>query len=247
MRLNKIVIGFMILLLHNFSFANTVTETHQQTQKKQTKQRQKRLRSDVTPVDDEAWVANLETAIYRAGTFQNISVGYSAKGGWDLGLLLVNVQMLGPEQHFQGDTFFNIAKTFNFKENFFLVLGTQNGTALSNPQPRQWYNYDFIDAHYLVNSHLSLHGGAFLGNNAVTGHGLKGGILTGAEIIFIPNGLSLQLDYSSGHHALSGAMANLLFTVDPHCQIYFGVSVPEKSSGNEFAGIIGINLSTKAF
>lgn len=249
-RLHKIIISFVILLIHCISFANATTENHhakQQQQKKQTKQRQKRLRSDVILADDEAWVANIETAIYRAGTFENINIGYSAKGDWDLGLSLVNIQMLGPDQQFQGDTFFNIAKTINFNEDFFLVLGTQNGVAISNPHPRQWYNYDFIDAHYFVNSWLSLHGGVYLGNNAVTGHGLKAGILTGTEITLIPNTASLQLDYSSGHHALSGAIATVLFTVDPHCQVYLGVSVPETRSGNEFAGLIGINLSTKEF
>jgi hypothetical protein len=52
------------------------------------------------------------------------------------------------------------------------------------------------------------------------------------------------MDYISGHHSLSGASVNMLYNITPRCQIYMGVLVPEQDSGNEFAGILGFNLST---
>jgi hypothetical protein len=55
------------------------------------------------------------------------------------------------------------------------------------------------------------------------------------------------MDYVSGHQAVSGATVNILFSLTHHCQIYTGVYVPETNSGNEFAGIIGFNLSSRDF
>jgi hypothetical protein len=55
------------------------------------------------------------------------------------------------------------------------------------------------------------------------------------------------MDYTSGHQAVSGAAVNMLWTVTSRCQLYMGVYVPEQNSDNEFAGIIGFNLSTKNF
>ncbi|MGZ4980956.1 MAG: hypothetical protein ACXWE4_06610, partial [Methylobacter sp.] len=64
-------------------------------------------------------------------------------------------------------------------------------------------------------------------------------------ITFIQDKLSLQMDYISGHHSLSGATVNMLLNITSHIQMYMGVAVPEQNTGNEFAGIVGFNLSTK--
>ena len=69
--------------------------------------------------------------------------------------------------------------------------------------------------------------------------------MTGTEVMLIRNKLSLQMDYISGHHSLSGATVNMLLNLTSRFQLYMGVSVPEQNSGNEFAGIIGFNLSSK--
>lgn len=54
------------------------------------------------------------------------------------------------------------------------------------------------------------------------------------------------MDYLSGHHALSGATANMLVNITSRLQMYLGVAVPERDTGNEFAGIVGFNWSNKA-
>jgi hypothetical protein len=106
-------------------------------------------------------------------------------------------------------------------------------------------NYTYLDTRYDVAPWLLLHGGTYIANAALTGTSRQVGFITGTEITFIPNKLALQMDYLSGHQSLSGATVNMLVNILPQWQMYMGVSVPEKNSGNEFAGIIGFNLSTK--
>ena len=161
------------------------------------------------------------------------------------GFLSAYKQILGPNKHFQGDTFLSIAKTFAITDDFSLVLGSQGGFTAVNTKPRSWFNYNFLDARYDVIPELSVHAGPYMANKALTGTVRRVGYLTGAEITFIPNQLALQMDYVSGHQALSGATVNMLVNITTHSQVYFGVYVPEKNSGNEFSGIIGLNLSTK--
>ncbi|MGZ5006927.1 MAG: hypothetical protein ACXWE9_05000 [Methylobacter sp.] len=206
---------------------------------------QKRLK--VNPVTDEenAWTANAESDVYRAGTFQNVVIGYSARNGWDFSLALINTQILGANQQFQGDTFFNIAKTFTVDDDLSIVVGSQNGLAMVNVQPQLWYDYTYLDNRYEVTPWLLMHGGPYLANAALTGTSRQIGFLTGAEITFVQDRLALQMDYISGHHSLSGATVNLLLNITSRVQMYMGVSVPEQNSNNEFAGIIGFNLSTK--
>ncbi len=206
---------------------------------------QKRLK--VNPVTDEgdAWTANAETNIYRAGTFENIVVGYSAVNGWDYSLSLLNTQVLGPNKQFQGDSFFNIAKTFTINDDISIVVGSQNGLALVNLHPQLWYDFTYLDNRYDVTPWLLIHGGPYIANAALTGTSHQIGFMTGTEITLIENKLALQMDYISGHHSLSGATVNMLLNITPRYQLYMGVSVPEQNSGNEFAGIIGFNVSTK--
>jgi hypothetical protein len=205
---------------------------------------QKRLKINPITDNEDAWIANIETDVYRAGTFENITIGYSARHGWDFSLSLLNAQILGSNNQFQGDTFFNVAKTFDVTNDLSIVVGSQNGVALVNLQPQLWYSFSFLDHRYDVTPWLLIHGGPYLANAAITGTSRQVGFIAGTEITFIQNKLSLQMDYISGHHSLSGAVINMLFNITPRCQIYMGVLVPEQNSGNEFAGIIGVNFSS---
>jgi hypothetical protein len=230
----------------NISYAATKNSKNSKS-KSESQHQQKRLK--INPVTDEgdAWTVNAESGIYRAGTFENIGVGYSNANGWDFSLSLINTQILGPNKLFQGDIFANIAKTFSINNELSIVVGTQNGFAAVNQHPRLWYNYDYLDNRYDATSWLSLHGGAYLANAELTGTNRQVGYMTGTEVTFIPHLLALQLDYTSGHQAVSGATANMLLNITPQFQTYMGVYVPERNSGNEFAGIIGFNLSSKHF
>jgi hypothetical protein len=183
--------------------------------------------------------------VYRIGIFENIVLGYSAKNGWDFSLSLLNAQILGPNKLFLGDSFVNIAKTFTPNDELSIIIGSQNGVDMVNQKPQLWFNYTYLDNRYDVTPWLLLHGGAYIANAALTGTSRQVGFITGTEITFIQNKLALQMDYISGHQSLSGATVNMLVNIMPQWQMYMGVSVPEQNSGNEFAGIIGFNLSTK--
>jgi hypothetical protein len=206
---------------------------------------QKRLKINPVTEEEDAWTANAETDVYRAGTLQNITVGYSAIHDWDFSLALINTQIFGPNKQFQGDLFFNIAKTFTVDDDLSIVAGSQNGLAMVNLQPQLWYDYTYLDNRYDVTPWLLMHGGPYLANAALTGTSRQIGFMTGTEITFIQDKLSLQMDYISGHHSLSGATVNMLLNITSRVQMYMGVSVPEQNSGNEFAGIVGFNLSTR--
>jgi hypothetical protein len=225
------------------SYAVTKTSSH----KSESQHKQKRLKINPITSEGDAWTANAESGIYRAGTYENIGVGYSTNNGWDFSVSLINTQIIGPDKVFHGDLFFNVAKTFSIIKELSVVVGSQNGFSMVNHHPRLWYNYDYVDTRYEATPWLSLHGGVYLANAEITGVYRQVGYLTGTELTFIPHKLSLQLDYVSGHQALSGATANIVFTITPKFQTYFGVYVPEQNSGNEFAGIIGFNLSSKNF
>ncbi len=214
-------------------------------QKEKSHRQQKRLKINPVTDNEDAWIANTETDVYRAGTFQNIVIGYSARHDWDFSLSLINTQILGPNKQFQGDSFFNVSKTFNVNDDLSIVAGTQNGLAMVNLEPQLWYDFTYLDNRYDVTPWLLMHGGPYLANAALTGTIRQIGFITGTEITIIQDKLSLQLDYVSGHHSLSGATVNMLLNITSRFQMYMGVSVPERDSGNEFAGIVGFNLSTK--
>jgi hypothetical protein len=213
--------------------------------KEKTHRQQKRLKVNPVTEYENVWTANAETNVYRIGTFENITVEYSATNGWDYSLTLLNAQLLGSNRQVQGDAFFNIGKTFDINTDFSIVAGAQNGFAVINVQQQLWLSFAFLDNRYDVTPWLLIHAGPYLANAAITGTSRQVGFMTGTEITFIQNKLSLQMDYVSGHQSLSGATVNMLFNITPRCQIYMGVSVPEQNSGNEFAGIVGFNLSTK--
>lgn len=214
-------------------------------QKAKSHRQQKRLKINPVTDSEAAWTANTETDVYRAGTFQNIVVGYSATHGWDFSLSLINTQVLGANKQFQGDTFFSVAKTFTVDDDLSIVVGSQNGLAMVNLEPQLWYDFTYLDNRYDVSPWLLMHGGPYIANAALTGTVRQIGFITGTEITLIQDKLSLQMDYVSGHHSLSGATVNMLLNITSRIQMYIGVSVPERDSGNEFAGIVGFNISTK--
>ena len=206
--------------------------------------RQRRLKINPITEADGAWAVNTESNIYRAGTFQNLTFHYSAHNGWDAGVSLLNVEIIGGNKNFQGDTFINLAHTFNLNDVISVTAASQNGLALAHVHPRTWFNFNFIDGRFDLMPRLSMHGGVYLANKAITGTSRQVGFLAGAELMLVENQLSLQMDYLSGRHSLSGANVSMAYNLTPECQFYLGVLVPAHHSGNEFAGIVGFNLAT---
>lgn len=228
-------------IFNNIAYAATSTESKTKTK---SQHQQKRLKTIPTNVPEGYWTANIETNIYLDRAFENITLGYSADNGWDFSLSLVNVQVLGANKQFQGNTFFNLAKIFTF-DSFAISIGSQNGVAMVNTQPQLWYNFNYVDNRYSVSPELAVHAGVYLANAALTGTSRQVGFIAGTEIVLIHDKVALQMDYVSGHHSLSGATINMMFNLSESYQLYFGIYVPEQNSGNDFSGTVGFNLSTK--
>lgn len=245
MQTRKIAVS-LTMMAFLFSGAAFPATNKAKVKSKPTRSKLQQKRLKINPMTDYegTWIANIETDVYRAGTFENLTLGYSSHNGWDFSLSLLNTQVLGSNNHFQGNTFLNIAKTFEINDDYAITLGTQNGAALVNARPQLWFNFSFLDNRFDPTPWLLLHGGPYLANAAITGTSQQVGFLAGTEITFIQNKLSLQMDYISGHHSLSGANVSMIYNLTPRCQIYLGVLVPEQNSGNEFAGIMGFNFST---
>lgn len=205
---------------------------------------QKRLIVNAMTDQEGAWVANAETNIYRSGTFENVTFGYSAKNDWDVNLSLLNVQIAGSNLSFQGEPFLNTTKTYQLNSGLELALGTLNGFTPGTAGPVQWLYFHFIDFQYTPFEGIELHGGPYLANKAITGTSRQIGLQTGIEIDLLADRLALNMDYISGEHALAGANVNLTVNLTPLFQVYLGVLVPEANSGNEFAGIVGFNFSS---
>lgn len=244
-RFAKSHIGLVLIAsIFSFSFCGSSVLAKTKPRAEEAHSTQKRLKVKAMTSYEGAWVANFETDVYQAGTFENISFGYSTKNGWDVSLSLLNVQIIGNHNRFQGEPFINLAKTFVVNQAYSVTLGSLNGMMVASTQPNSWMNFSFLDNSYDIMPWLNLHGGPYLANAAITTTVRQVGFLTGIEIGIIPDKLALHMDYISGHHALSGANVNMLYNLSPLCQIYLGVLVPEQNSGNEFAGVLGFNLSS---
>lgn len=193
----------------------------------------------------QALTFNSEADIYRTGTAANFSVNY-VNDGWSVGLSMYNIQFIGPlasDNNFQKSPFINLSKIFTIDELTSVQIGTQIGTVLVDVKPRPLYNFNYLLANRTLFEGLDIQAGMYHANKYITNSVGTLGYIVGTEIVFIPTILTFQATYVSGHNNVSGANINLLYNVTNNIQPYIGVGVPEKNSGNEFYGIVGINLS----
>lgn len=189
---------------------------------------------------------NAEADIYRIGSTANFSVNY-ANSGWSIGLSFYNIQFIGPtasdNNNFQIAPFLNISKTFTIDKLTSFQVGTQIGTVLVNVKPRPLYDFNYFLVNRKLFDWLSIQAGMYHANKYITYSVGTLGYIVGTEIVFIPKTLTFQATYVSANNNVSGATVNLLYNVTDNVQTYIGVGVPEKNNGNEFYGIVGLNLS----
>ena len=200
---------------------------------------------DTTPNHDnsDVWTFTLESNTYAGTDYLNPTLDFSAANGWDLQLASYNIPVYGGgAQNYEWDTYINLSKTFDFGEQYKLVLGSQNGTTAFAPQ-RHWHNIDYGLLAYQPLPWLSVRAGPFWADKALTTTTDVLAYTAGFNLNFSAD-FYLQGDYFSGHNNVSGAVVNLCYQA-----VYAGVGVPETDSGNEFYGVVGfkINLSTLKF
>jgi hypothetical protein len=206
----------------------------------------KKLNTKPNLTGEDAWTYNAETDIYRGTVYLSQGVTYSAKYGWDFGLASYNTPLYGGgAQNYENDTYLSLAKTFIIDPKDVIIVGTQAGTTFATAH-REMHLFHFANFRRDLTPWLTTYVGPYYANANLTTTVDQVGFMTGFVGKIFPGTLHIQGDYVSGHQNVSGASVNLQWYVKPEIQLYTGVIVPERDSGNEFAGVIGFNVSTKS-
>ncbi|MEM2159485.1 MAG: hypothetical protein QXN55_00870 [Candidatus Nitrosotenuis sp.] len=202
-------------------------------------------RTDFSPnvENTDEMTFTLESNVYRGSVYLSPALSYSSKNGFDVQLASYSIPVYGGgAQNYEYDTYLNLTKTFEINNSVSLVVGTQNGTTLFS-KIRQWHNFDYVIFKFKPTTNVELFVGPYYANRALTASYTQLGVVTGINIVIIPKTLDLNLSYVSGHTNVSGALAQVLYAPIKKIQMYGGIGIPEKSSGNEFFGIIGLNYT----
>ena len=185
---------------------------------------------------DSSWILSSDINQYDQSTYSNVSIEYSGKDGFDIGVSSQNIPVSGNRsQNFEYDTFLQVSKTFKVNQ-FDISAGTGNGYSPS--QNGKLHSISYADILYDTGSIFKIHYGIYYVNktlSTINNHiGFVSGFIVGNDDLYI------QTDYFSGHNNVSGAQSAIYYSPYPFIKAYTGVLVPEKNSGNEFAGVIGV-------
>lgn len=199
--------------------------------------------------EEGTWTFSTEADQYIDTTYLNTALAYSSTNGWDVAVSSQNIPVWGGgEQNYQDDTYLQVAKTIRWNEKLATIFATQNGYALFSVTPAapgtpgKLHNFDFIDNEFRYSEIFKLHGGAYYVNAALSTQTAYIGGLVGFELRL--DDLTLRGDYFGGHTNVSGATVTLNYYGLRNTNLYFGVGVPERDSGNEFYGVVGFQLSS---
>ena len=198
--------------------------------------------------DTGVWTFGVEANVYQGTSYLQPIIAYSARGGWDFAITSQNIPVYGGgAQNYQDDTYFILAKTFKWNKSISTIAGAMGGYALyteegSSLSPGDMHKFAFIDNEFRLTKYLKLHGGSFWANAALSTTTSYFGGLAGLELMYGP--FSFRADYFGGHSNVSGATATIDYFPVSRVNLYAGIGVPERESGNEFYGIVGFQLST---
>lgn len=189
------------------------------------------------------WFLNTETNQYSDTTYINTMISLSTPSGWDISLTSQNIPIMGDgAQNYQNDTYAIVSKKFRYSDTVSITMGTQTGYQLYDTNHTgKMHQFYYIDTAYKINPWLKLRGGSYWVNSALSTQTQYTGGMIGATIKY--NNLKLTLDYIGGHTNVSGATVNLEYAPNYWINPYIGIGVPEKNSGNEFYGTIGLNIN----
>jgi hypothetical protein len=184
----------------------------------------------------------MELDTYRATGYLNPAVSYTTSNEIEIGIVSYSLPIYGqPAQNFEADTYFNLSKKFRWTKQLSTIIGTQTGWSLMNNNGV--HLFDYIDTRVKPLSWLLLHGGTYYVNKNLSVTTSYIGGIAGFGVKFIPDILHLTVDYYGGHSNVSGAIAQLNYFMDEKTTLSIGTGIPEKHSGNEFYGLIGVNYS----
>lgn len=182
-----------------------------------------------------------ELNIYRDTVYLNNYLQYYTDK-WVIGLQSNNIKLNGIQaQNYENDTYVNSSYKFAF-EKINVDIGGQIGTNFDG-RVKKLHNFDYLDFGYSLNDEFSIHGGGYYVNDVLATIHQPFNYLTGVK--YKKNKLIITMDYYSGHNNMSGAVVNTYYQMFENVRPYIGIQVPEKNSGNEFAGIIGFSIKLR--
>ena len=188
--------------------------------------------------DSKLILAN-DLSLYRNTQYANSSLQYYAST-FSIGIQSINIRLSGDQvQNYESDTYFNASKKFDLTEQYAIEIGGMLGTNF-NSHVQQLHAAGYTDIGYTINPNLSIAFGSYYVNDVLA---------TKHQPFNVHAGLKYKIDdfvftgdYFSGNNNLSGANVNVFYKITPNIRPYIGVQIPEKNSGNEFAGTIGISV-----
>jgi hypothetical protein len=189
--------------------------------------------------DGTKLIFSTDMSLYRNTQYLNPSLQYYTSN-YSVGIQAVNIRLGGDQmQNFESDTYLNAAKKFNINSIYSVEIGGMAGTNLNN-RSQQLHASAYFDNNFVVTENLAIGIGSYYVNDVLAT--IHQPFNAHAGIKYKMNDFTLVGDYFSGNNNLSGAVVNLFYKLTPSLRPYIGVQVPEKNSGNEFAGTVGFSV-----
>jgi hypothetical protein len=214
------IITFVLLIYSNSLYAN----------------KQNKINIDSILDNEDTYSLNIEEDYYQNNFYQNININYTNKNNIDYNLILSNTSIVN--NILQGYSMFNIDKSF-VKENYSLIIGSQNGFNFLDDKILYYYNYDYID-NELRSKYIVLHSGIYYGNKLLLGKE-EINYFIGFEIIY--KHISFEVEYIAGNNNISSVTYYLLYKFKKTFQTYIGISNPIPRDNYDSTISIGFNLS----
>lgn len=168
----------------------------------------------------------------------NATIGYSFDFGLTVQAATYNCPIFGGgAQNFECDTYINIIQRFNLTEHFGVNIGSQNGTVFGALP--QWHHVDFGLLSYQVTNDIEIHSGSYFVNSYLATIPVDVIDVTTGFVVKFNEKFSWEMDYFGGHNNLSGAQLNWFYK-----SYYLGVIIPESGSGNQYAGVVGMRITS---
>lgn len=189
---------------------------------------------DMEP-EETSWLLTVEDNSYYTTDYLNATLEYSTISGWDVGITSQNIPMAGTgdAQNFNFDTYLQMSKSWEQGWGE-VTLGSMDGYHVG-----YIHSFSYLDVLYRFDW-CRVHAGTYYANAALSTTTSYVGTIFG--FVIGDDDLYLQVDYFSGHSNVSGANASVYYSPYDEIKLYTGVLVPEKMSGNEFAGVVGVQF-----
>jgi hypothetical protein len=216
----------------------------------------------------DQFTIGIESDNYEYGNTRYLTptISYQTSSGWNIGILTQNVLIdgTGGAQNLENDTYLNLAKSFEYTKQLHnishwssmvssasITFGMQQGLVLplsSSVNPNK-INSNTLHQFYVIDNRfdilcnvVSIHGGPYYTNAALSISTNYVGWLLGTEVTIIPKSLRLVADVYSGHSNVSGSIFQLVHMMNNNLEVYAGWSVPATNSGNYNYLMVGINV-----